>query len=328
MARISAISGGGFLLEDGAFSLELDPKSPRGDFVTTHAHTDHLPRKISSDSRAIASTETIDFARERYGISLPNGLSLENVSLSDAGHMVGSKMVSIGTSKGKVLYTGDFSTIDRFFLKGAKPEKCNVLIVDSTFALPEFSFPKIEEIIESSRAFLESSKSKRAVFYGYSYGKAQVLTRLAKELGIVPVVQANVYSANKISERHGAEIGNSLLFGTKEADKQVYSGEPSIVIAPLTAKSTIFSKKLESLGFRSAVFTGWAKSRGRFLSGYDSAIPLSDHAGFSEILSFVEKCSPEKVVVAHAKKGSPIVSALQVLGFETNLAEKGFSLEF
>ncbi|MFH0961582.1 MAG: MBL fold metallo-hydrolase RNA specificity domain-containing protein [archaeon] len=314
MAEISSNPGGGFLIRESDFSILLDGKTASGLSFVSHAHTDHLPGKLLPDALGIASKETRAFARERWGLELPESPRINRVKLSDAGHMVGSKMISVETKAGKVLYTGDFSTRDRFFLKGARPEECKVLIVDATFGKPEFSFPRLDSVIDSAKEFLEASGS-RAIFYGYSYGKAQLLTRIASELSIPVIAQAEVFAANRISEKFNHPVGASLLFGTKQADKLIHSKDPVIVVAPLTVKNTPFSARLEKSGFRSAVFTGWAAGA-RFFRGYSSAIPLSDHADFQEILDFVSGCNPEKVVVAHTKKDAPILSALRVLGFE------------
>lgn len=327
--RISNGNGGGFLLEDfvgdGKFSLQLDPARASGLFATSHAHSDHLPRAVAPAAGCIASEETIAFARERGGLHLRAAAS-PRVTLLNAGHMVGSSMVSVETSAGKLLYTGDFSTRDRLFLKGAEPEKTDILILDGTFAEPEFIFPDLREIISQTRDFLEESDG-RAILYGYSYGKAQILTRLANDLGYPVLAQAEVFRANSLARQFGHAVGDCALFGSEAGNRLMHDkSAPGVIIAPQTAAQTLFGARLARAGFSSAFFTGWAVEG--WTGGADRAIPLSDHADFRELLSFVKACEPREVIVAHSKRDSALPAALAAIGFPARAASRGFSAEF
>jgi Cft2 family RNA processing exonuclease len=51
---------------------------------------------------------------------------------------------------------------------------------------------------------------------------------------------------------------------------------------------------------RIAILTGWAMDPGaKNYYGVDEAIPLSDHADFSELMEYVKKAQPEKIYTVH-----------------------------
>ena len=71
-----------------------------------------------------------------------------------------------------------------------------------------------------------------------------------------------------------------------------------VIITPAQAlKGALFESMCH---LRTAVVTGWAIDQNvRFRYGCDAAFPLSDHAGFDDLLKFVEKVSPRRVFTVH-----------------------------
>ena len=65
-----------------------------------------------------------------------------------------------------IFYTGDICTRDRAFLKAAIIPKCKTLITECTFGLPEFVFPKIDEIKSQVNEIISELYSKgNQLFY-------------------------------------------------------------------------------------------------------------------------------------------------------------------
>ncbi len=330
MLKISAGGGVGFRLESGGLDFLLDPQRASGPFVLSHAHTDHLPSAVRSP--AIASRETIAFAKARTGLAIQSAQVPAQVSLHDAGHMIGSRMAEIRTDSGTVLYTGDFNTRDRLFLSGAKHVKCDVLILDTTYASSSYAFPRMADLTREVRDFVSDSGG-RAIFYGYSYGKAQILTRLASDLGLPVLAQAEVYGANVLASSFGHDLGKFSLFGGDGTGRILASKDPAIVVAPGSASHTLLAQKLERAGFASAVFTGWVASGGRRASGPhhvkgEGAFCLSDHSDFQGLLDFVRGCDPREVIIAHAKPESDLPAALKSIGFPSHVCVRGKTFTF
>lgn len=291
--------------EDG-FEIRLDPRRGEGLFFVSHAHSDHKPSSIRDNGRILCSDETFEML-SILGLK-GERTQPENVRLLDAGHIVGSRMALIEVDGKKVFYTGDFNARKRYFLDGAKPAKCDVLIMESTYSSRECSFPKIEDIEKDVKAWLDSVDC--AVMLGYNLGKAQILTAMANELGYVPACQSSVFATNRLVEKLGHKIGfyDKYSPDSKNTNK--------VVIATPDLSDPDISRLLEKSSV--ADFTGWSTIKSKY--GGQMSFPLSDHSGFDDLLGFVRGCSPEKIFLVHGRKA---YSALQ-----KELKGEGFDVEY
>ena len=106
----------GILCKVNKTSVYLDPKKTdlEGINFVSHAHSDHLPSK--NGGTILSSIETNEISDLR-GFTMENHVeSLDDFSLIDSGHVLGSK----GLLFDDIFYTGDICTRDRGFLKSAK----------------------------------------------------------------------------------------------------------------------------------------------------------------------------------------------------------------
>jgi len=81
----------GIFCKTNNLSVYLDPKSTSAESVNfvSHAHIDHLPKNTSG--KILTSLETSKIARLR-GYEMKDSIEdLENFSLIDSGHILGSK---------------------------------------------------------------------------------------------------------------------------------------------------------------------------------------------------------------------------------------------
>jgi hypothetical protein len=79
-------------------------------------------------------------------------------------------------------------------------------------------------------------------------------------------------------------------------DRTKVSGH--VLICPQQSRKTAWFDKIPSK--RTAVISGWAIDSGAtYRSGTDVAFPLSDHAGFDDLLLFTELVRPKKVFTVH-----------------------------
>ena len=166
----------GIQCTNSSFNVYLDPKKFQHDGVhfVSHAHIDHLP---NGGTGTILSSPETDKIAELRGFTLKNSTdSIENFTLVDSGHIFGSK----GLLFDDIFYTGDISTRDRGFLKGAQIPKCKTLITECTFGLPEFVLPPVTEIVKQVNEIIANlySKGKPVLLLGYELGKAQTLSQL------------------------------------------------------------------------------------------------------------------------------------------------------
>lgn len=275
--------------------IYLDPKNTglaKTNFVS-HAHFDHLPSK--NHGTVLCSDETHQIAELR-GVNMDHTDSLENYTLIDSGHILGSK----GLLFDDIFYTGDICTRDRGFLHAAKIPECKTLIIESTFGLPEFIFPKIEDTIKKVNKLIASlySKGVPVILMGYQLGKAQTLTQLFGHWAPL-YFHDSVKQMNQLHQKLGITLSDGI--GHTEALKNgLLEKKPWIMIAPILSAKSDFLKEMKKYGAVTIGFSGWAKStKHSFGRRTDYTFPLSDHCDFAELVDVVQRSKATKVYTTH-----------------------------
>jgi putative mRNA 3-end processing factor len=283
--------GNGILVEMGGRRFRFDPGRLVKDEVcmVSHAHSDHLPSGLKHP-HALCSDITRDFIGLRKGKPVQTYTDAQ-VTMLDAGHIPGSTMFLVDGER-RVLYTGDFCTRDRETAKGAKPVKCDVMIMEATYGEPRYVFPDHAEVMSAAKEWLEEllGHGRSAVLLAYPLGKSQELAAGFRDLPLLlhPTIAEN----NRLLNRYGYDLAVGEFTGPRH--------EPFVYITSgINADKARVGPMIEQ-GARTAAFTGWALDGG-FISrsGSFHAFPVSDHCGFDELLAFVKACSPEKVYTTH-----------------------------
>ena len=287
----------GIMCDSDGKKILLDPKIPdvSGINFVSHAHMDHLPSK--NGGTILASIETNKIANLR-GFKMQNHTeTIDEYSLIDNGHILGSK----GLLFDDVFYTGDICTRDRGFLTCEKIPKCKTIITECTFGLPEFVFPKLDEIKKQVNELISEfySKGIPVILMGYQLGKAQTITQLFSHW-------SPLYFHDSVKEMNDLhqELGVSLIegMGHSEAQKKgLLEKKPWVMVAPMMSEKNRFLKEMKSkYGAVTIGFSGWAQST-RFPFGRrtDYSIPMSDHCDFNELVEMVHKSGAEQVYTVH-----------------------------
>jgi len=287
----------GIFCQFNGTKVHIDPKNTSQDGVNfvSHAHSDHLP--YHNGGTILSSRETNEIANLR-GFKMENYVEqMENFSLVDTGHILGAK----GLLFDDIFYTGDICTRNRGFLNAAKVPKCKTLITECTFGLPEFVFPKLEEIQKQVNAIISDlyARGTPVILLGYELGKAQTLSYLFRHWE--PMYYHD--SIKKMNDLH-RELGVDLkeVWGHTEAEKKgLLDKKPWLMIAPMMSNRNFFLKHMRSkFGAVTIGFSGWAQSsRFSFGRGADYSIPLSDHCDFNELVDVVKQSQAEKVYTIH-----------------------------
>lgn len=287
----------GILCETLDKQVFLDPKNSHvnGINFVSHAHSDHLPSK--NGGTILSSIETNEIANLR-GFKMENHIdSLEDFSLIDSGHILGAK----GLLFDDIFYTGDICTRNRGFLKGAKIPKCKTLITECTFGLPEFVFPKIDEVLRQVNELISElySKGIPVILMGYQLGKAQTITQLFGHWGPL-YFHDSVKEMNTLHQKLGVSLNDGI--GHTEAQKSgLLEKKPWIMVAPvLPAKNKFIQEMKSKYGAVTIGFSGWAQSS-RFSFGRrtDYSFPMSDHCDFNELTEMVLNSGAEQVYTIH-----------------------------
>ena len=287
----------GIVYQKNSTQVHLDPKNavPDGINFISHAHSDHLPSK--NGGQILSSRETNEIANVR-GFKMENFVDeVDDFSLIDSGHILGSK----GLLFDDVYYTGDICTRDRAFLKAASIPKCKTLITECTFGLPEFVFPKIDEIISKVNEIISElySKGKPVILLGYQLGKAQTLSSLFGHWKPL-YYHDSVKKMNDLHKKLGVNLEDGIGHTEAEANG-LLDKKPWIMVAPMMSQKNQFILHMKKkFGAVTIGFSGWAKSpRFVFGRGSDYSLPLSDHCDFNELVELVKKTGAEKVFTTH-----------------------------
>jgi putative mRNA 3-end processing factor len=291
-------SNRGIIIDDNCLKVGLDNNKGDVNFIS-HAHSDHL---FSSKKKVLASRETRLLAAARSR-GVGEDYEHDSFEMVDSGHVLGSKALLYHGSK-TVLYTGDFCTRNRHFLKGFKPVKADVLIVETTFGRPEYVFPGFRETVKNTKSRVQGllDDGKNVVMQGYSLGKAQHLCRIAEKLGEEVFVDEAVKKINDVHRSAGVRIKNFPLFNNQKR---------FVLVSPKRFPGAV-----------NLSFTGWNAARPK---SQDSFV-LSDHADFFELIKTVKKVDPEKVFTVHGFAEN-FAAFLRAEGFDASeLRDKQHSL--
>ena len=286
----------GIHIAGAPFALDATRSAACG--VVSHAHSDHVARhKVMVTTRATAA-----LIHQRYGPARGEVIALEygepwecegwRVVLTPAGHVLGSAMVHVTAPDGAtLLYTGDFKLRSGLSCETAQPVCAEVLVMESTFGLPRYVFPPLEELRAQMHAFCRAALERGAVpvVMGYSIGKAQEIQMLLGgefRVAVHPSVAVMNYRYADFGftmppwENAGADLSGCVL-----------------VMPPAAGKSEL----LTAIPIKAvAMVSGWGlDASARYRYGVEEVFPLSDHADFPDLLRMVELVQPQRVLTTH-----------------------------
>jgi len=282
--------------------------------VISHAHADH----IVNHKKIIATPETAKLFALRKGnvetealeYGKPLKLRGATIELFPAGHILGSSQALVEYRGTRIVYTGDFKLRESLTCPPAEIKGCDILIMESTYGLPEYVFPETSETHQKIVDWVKDTRDggEVPVVMAYSLGKAQEAMKLLGDAGFDLSVHKAIYEIAEIYQEFGVKFGNYDQWRPGSAGLGVVLVPPHLSRwRPLDA-----IKKRRKL-----LLTGWALNRStKYRYDADEVLPLSDHADFTELMSYAKKAKPRKVYVVHG-----------FLEFVDYLKEEGFDAE-
>jgi Cft2 family RNA processing exonuclease len=307
----------GIHIQDTLFWLDARKKT---DFsFISHAHIDHVARH----KEILATEETKALYEHRLGkikaitleYHIPKRVKGVKVELFPSGHILGSAQILLNLAGTKIVYTGDFKLRKSLTTKRGEIKKCDILIMESTFGLPKYVFPPVEEIYKKIIDFVEKALNhkKVPVILAYSLGKAQEAIKLLGDKGFKLSLHGAVYNLVKIYEEFGVKFKNYEKYHPENLKDKV------LITPPWTRNH----KMVQELPHKKIAFlTGWGMDNGaKYSYNVDEVFPLSDHADFKELLEYAKESNPEKIYVVHGFK--EFVEHLRKLGFDAEELNEG-----
>jgi DNA ligase-1 len=292
------------LEKDGGIYLpgpDLWLDAPRGKphCVVTHAHSDH----VAAHQEVLCSPGTSALLKSRYRhksshrvlpFFVPAEINGHLVELLPAGHILGSAMVHVTRldDGATLLYTGDFKLEPGLTSEVAVTKPADLVIMECTFGLPKYEFPPLATIQQNILDWCRKTLAEGLcpVLLGYSLGKAQELLGIFRDTGLPIAIHRTIAPMCRTYEELGVSLPPHKVLASNCRKK--------IVIIP---PNCIRSKEMETLpGKRSAMASGWAMDpRAKYQAKVDEVFPLSDHAGYSDLIRFVELTRPKQVLTTH-----------------------------
>ncbi len=309
--------------------LWLDPHFGVERAFISHAHSDHVARH----KLTFCSEVTHHLMRERYSLkesaqfqTLPMREVFEwegwEMRLLPAGHIIGSAMLHLTRKSdgATLLYTGDYK-----LRQGLSSERCELLgadslIMETTFGLPSFVFPPIQETIAQVLKFVQETIEDGGipVLLGYSLGKAQEILCVLADAGFPVMLHQSVWEMTEAVAPLLGRVPDYKRFNASHAKGHV------LVFPPSNGRSLAI-RKLKVC--RTAMLTGWALQPGaKFRYQVDEIFPLSDHADYPELLETVETVKPRRVHLVHGYT-QEFAADLRSRGYDAWSLEKADQME-
>lgn len=277
--------------------IVADGSAPDGDLnVLSHAHGDHLYSEPPTSVICSETTAALAAAR-RAEISRPTVVEHPRVELLKAGHIPGSRAALLSGDTTSVLYTGDISTRDRFYLEGFDPVSADILVIEATYGKPEYDLPDQKETEAEFVEWLNETRESPVIAFGYTLGRAQELIKLGErsDRDRVYVTDAIASLNEVITEECG------VTFDTEEYRQETTLEAGDLLVLPAQTNRLAFVDQIvDETGAIKVGVSGWAvDSSYKFRGGYDVTFPLSDHCDFGELLAVVDQVDPEQVYTNH-----------------------------
>lgn len=302
--RLRHNSGDGIQIEGVSIPLDAGRVQPTG--IVTHAHTDHAAHHKS----LVCTPETSLLLSKRWqrfssrAVPYRKATTIDDVRFTfyPAGHILGSAMVLVEHKGVRILYTGDLRTIDGPLHPGAQPISCDILIIESTFAKPEYVFPTLGRIKQLMKGFVDSARASgyTPVMMGYALGKAQEIVSLLGEYHETIWVHPKIADFCDFYRQAGVKLPAVEI-------PSAGAPEGALVVMPPGFMRSEWRDQVRRP--RTCFCSGWAMAEND--SGFvraDQMIPLSDHADLECLVDFARATGAAKVFTIH--------------GFTTELAQR------
>lgn len=312
---IQVVYDGGVYLPEA--DLWLDPQREKPRAFISHAHADHF----AAHDWSVCSTTTKQFVEKRFGrggdvagqaFGEEFGIGDFRCVLLPAGHILGSAQLWLQRLRDgeSLLYTGDFKTRPGAACEPVEWRSAETLIMETTFGVPKYRMPPTGTVIDDMVRFLHETLDDGDVpmLAAYSLGKAQeimvAIHQAAPELEFL--LHSSVSRMTEIYRDFGFSLPEWEVIGAGTD----FAGR--VVIAP---PASIRSQQLRKVKNRiTAMVTGWGVDSGaKFRYQVDHVFPLSDHADYDDLLDFVDKVDPRRILTLHGFAGQ----------FASDLRERG-----
>jgi DNA ligase-1 len=292
----------------------LDPWDAKPFAFVSHAHSDHIaPHQEVLLSERTARLMRVRMPGSRIEHALPFGQRRSvrgvDVMLIPAGHIFGSAQCLVFVGEETLLYTGDFKLRPGRAAEQAEWRGADTLVMETTFGLPRYRFPRTKEVIDQMVGFCAEAidAGEVPVLLGYSLGKAQEILCALEGAGLIPMLHGSVYQMTRIYEQFGQSFCKYARYNRNDVTGKVLICPPSANRSPMLER---IARK------RVALISGWAVDpHAVYRYQVDAAFPLSDHADYDDLIRYIELVQPRRILTFHGFAAA-FASDLRARGLE------------
>ena len=285
--------------------LYLEPRGrpPLGFLAHARGARPVLPERTVATAATVALLEAAQPRALRRTAALPAAygkpfaLGSLRLTVHPAGHVLGSAQLRCEAPGLDLVYAGDIGGDAARASLTAEPREqleCETLALRAIYGHPRYVFPPREELLEKVRAFVEKSlrDGKTPVLVAAALGAAQDLVR---HLGDRRTLRLH-HTAYRACEVYAAQGVPLKGFSRLDGDGEV------LVVPPTARLSRMNLGEHRICGLSGRAIDG--------LRGVDEAIPLSDHADFSELMAYAVRSGARRVL-AVAGNAEDLAAALR-----------------
>ncbi len=250
------------------------------------------------------------------------------IKFHPAGHIPGSVMVEMVEEK--IVYAFDINTVDTNLLKGANPVKCETLFIEGTYAGVEHPpRPELE------RQFLDEvedilNRGGKVVIPAFAVGRTQELAMVLHKGGHEFWLEGMGKKISDIILKYGKYIRSpeklrkamndaNLVYSNHGKKLAIKSGIILTTSGMMNGGPVLwYVDKIKDDPKSAVIITGYQVegTNGRMLLEHGEIdiygiktkvncqvkfYDFSAHAGHSQLVEFINKCSPENVVIVHSE---------------------------
>jgi putative mRNA 3-end processing factor len=273
-------------------SLYLEPRGrpPMGFLAHARGARPVLPERAVATARTIALLQAAQPRALRRTAALPAAwgqsfaLGSLRLMVHPAGHMMGSAQLRCEADGLDLVYAADIGGAGKRASATAEPREqltCQTLVIRALYGAPRYVFPPREELLDRAHAFVQKAKreGRTPVLVAAALGAAQDLVKHLGDRGLTLRLHATAHRACEVYVAQGVGLKGFVPFD-QEGD--------AVVVPP-----TVRLARLRLGEHRVCALSG------RAIDGIphaDEAIPLSDHAGFDELVDYALRSGARRVL--------------------------------
>lgn len=254
---------------------------------------------LPGHERIIATPETIKFLEKKISdttvlscpYNRPFTLGNLKIELIPSGYMLGSSQMVVEYGGKRIIYTGDLKLRYSSTAQYIEIRRCDYLLLKCRYGISKYLFPPDNEVLDQIYQFI-----KESLYFNYTpvviiepYGKTQDLILYLHEKKLEVAVHRSILNVLRVYENFGYNFSNCQSMNLANV-------EGKVLLVPPNMKGTKLLDRIRKK--RVSAVMGWSLGIENEIMEFfnaDFVFPLSNHAGYDELMQYIQIVNPEKI---------------------------------